>query len=259
MASMPSISIRKHIRWGAEAPGENTSTLVLTSRAKNFVDVRVYNSDSRLSALPTDPNDDEAINRLEWAFAGQSKSTAAEFDGGELKKSAHSVWSHWIDSKTLSEVKDEGDMYPQDDGTVLEKGAMAHPETGLITDYEEVWEALEPSATGDDKNRFCYVLKLDLPSNQARGMVIRIGDHIEGIMRVASRITVVRWQWKRSSDEGQPTWHRTLAMGNGAIPCEALFTGGKNGSDDLQQDMKVGEVVDTGAGMKWICIEAFSF
>ncbi len=186
---------------------------MLTSRAKNYVDVRVYNSNN--DALPTDPNDAEAIKQLEWAFAGQSKSTPAEFDGRELRKPAHTIWSHWIDSKTLEEVKDEGDMYPQDDGTVLEKGAMAHPGTGLITNYEEVWLDLEPAVTGDDKSRVCYVLKLDEPSNQTRGMVIRIGDYVEGIIRARSQITVVRWQWER----------RNVLSPDSALSFPALLTG----------------------------------
>jgi hypothetical protein len=42
-------------------------------------------------------------------------------------------------------------MYPQPDGTVLEKGEMVKRETGRLTPYEEVWQDYDPEVTGTDK------------------------------------------------------------------------------------------------------------
>jgi len=230
---------------------------VLTTGAKYYVDVRVYKSANSEDDLPNDPDDHKSINRLEWAFGGQSKSTPAQYEGTNLKKPAHTIWSHWVDSKSLDEVKDEGDMYPQPDGTVLEKGAMANPATGKITDYEELWQDLEPEPTGEGENRVCYVFRLDEPSKTARGMVIRIGKYIEGVLRIGDHITAVRWQWRPRSETGSiAAWYRTLAIGNGAIPCEALFTASNNGQES---SVETGQAVLDGTGMKWTCIEVFSW
>lgn len=112
-----------------------------------------------------------------------------------MTKPAHTVWSHWVDSKTLEEVKDEGYMYPQPDGTTLEKGAMAHPETGLITKYEEVWQDLEPQPIGQCEDSVSYVLKLDEPTSEVKGVLIRIGEYIEGVLREKDSVSAIRWEW----------------------------------------------------------------
>ena len=43
--------------------------------------------------------------------------------------------------------------------------------------------------------RTCIVLCYKDPSYQARGMVIRVGDHCQGILRIGDHITAERWQW----------------------------------------------------------------
>jgi hypothetical protein len=55
------------------------------------------------------------------------------------------VWEHWVDSKVTNaeEVKDEGDMFLQDNGEVLESGNMVNPETGKVEKYEECWVDLD--------------------------------------------------------------------------------------------------------------------
>jgi hypothetical protein len=174
---------------------DQLSTLVLTSGGRRYVDVRVYLSESLEGSLPNDPKDLKATKRLEWGFAGTSEGTKVEFEDGKIVKPAHTVWTHWVDSKTLDQVRDEGYMYDQGDGDFLEKGSMAHPDTGLITDYEEVWRDVDPGIVDEDRNRICRVLKFDGPSNDERGMLIRIGEYIQGVRRSGTKMTVVRWQW----------------------------------------------------------------
>jgi hypothetical protein len=159
------------------------STLVLTSAAKNYVDVRVLN--------PSTPGG--ALSTLSWAFAGVSTTTPAEYDSaasGQLKKPTHTAWAHWVDSETEDEVNDEGDMFVQPDGTVLEKGVNADGST-----YEELWEELEARAVGRDQKRMSYVLRAEEPARRTRGMVVRIGEWVQGTLRVGEEFTVVRWQW----------------------------------------------------------------
>lgn len=129
------------------------------------------------------PNgDSESLERLEWGFAGTAKSTAAQGD-----RPSHTVWSHWIDSKTTDNVQDEGDMWPMDNGDVLEKGAMPRPTTGEITSYEEVWRDLDV----EQSVRVSGVWKVD---SSTKGMVIRIGEWMEGITRDNVGVTVERWR-----------------------------------------------------------------
>lgn len=169
--------------------------LVLTSKAKNYVDVRVYKPVASTNDLPNDTQDARAGDQLEWAFAGQSQSTPAEYDGDTLVKPAHTAWTHWVDSKSIDEIKDEGDMVVQPDGTVLETGAMAHPDTGIVTAYEEVWQDFEPERTGTDHMHISYALRLDDPQSKSKGVVIRIGRHVQGVLRSGDEITAIRWQW----------------------------------------------------------------
>jgi hypothetical protein len=131
------------------------------------------------------------MTELNWAFAGLSRSTRAEFDtAGKLTKPMHTAWDHWIDSETEEEVNDEGDMFLQSDGTVLEKGVN---EDG--TTYEELWEDLGIRVVGRDEKRVSYVLRAEDLSKRTRGMVIRIGEWIQGTLRVGNEFTVVRWMW----------------------------------------------------------------
>jgi len=166
--------------------------VVLTTRAKNYVDVRVFLPEDPEDRLPND--DCSSKGKLEWAFAGQSQSTPARWDGPRLVTPQHSRWTHWIDSQKPSGFQDEGYMYAQCDGLTLEKGIMENPETGIMTPYEEVWEDLEPQATGGDgKQRVSVTLRLNDLAKQ--GMIIRVGDLIQGMVKTGDEVTVERWHW----------------------------------------------------------------
>jgi hypothetical protein len=97
---------------------------------------------------------------------------------------------HWVDSETEEEISDEGDMYLQPDGTVLEKGV-----DGDGSAYEELWEDPEAKVVGKDSGRVSYVLRTEDLGRRTRGMCVRIGEWIQGTLRVGKEFTVVRWQW----------------------------------------------------------------
>jgi hypothetical protein len=235
MANKPFISIRRFIKWGDDPAHENTYTLVLTSAAKYFVDVRILHPTS--STPPTN-----TIESLEWGFAGTAHSTPAEGN-----TPAHTEWSHWVDSKTTEEVRDEGDMYLQDNGEVLEYGSMVNPAKGVVEKYEECWVDLSPRAIPPEKEFISWVMKCEDAERGVKGMVIRIGEHIQGVLRRGDEISVGRWKWRE--EEG---WKKPVDIGNFGteIPSEVLR---------LDADMKLGEKKTGGQGLEWKCIEAFSW
>ncbi|KAI1381385.1 hypothetical protein F4677DRAFT_123864 [Hypoxylon crocopeplum] len=223
---MGSISIRSHIRWLPDPASEPTSTLVLTSSGRWFVDVRI---------LKPTPRDDESKqlppDRLDWAFAGTSESSQRE--DGRGGKVAHSTFHHWVDSRVhaAEKVRDEGDMFPQPDGTTLETGRMVNPATGAETDYQELWQDEEPVWI-DEASVPCVVLQLQDDSRGVRGMVIRLGQYCQGVMREGDDFTAERWEWRDAR------WTLTARVGGRSLPCLAAAT--------LDPQLQPGDALDDG-------------
>ncbi|KAK2044030.1 hypothetical protein LZ31DRAFT_554721 [Colletotrichum somersetense] len=230
---MGSISFREHIRWIPDEASEPTSTVVLTSPQRRFVDLRILKS-------PPPPADNapttHGIERLEWGIAGTSSSSLR--DGRDGIQVRHSRWEHWIDSRTTEpeNAADEGDMYEQPGGLTLEKGRMVNPATGAETDYEELWRDIDPvpvpvataaaaaAGSGEEeagKGVNCIVLKFEDEPTRARGLVVWLGRFCQGISRVGEDVAAQRWEWK--GDEG---WKRTARIGARELPCEALLKTG---------------------------------
>ena len=161
-------------------------------------------------------------SRLDWAFAGTSSTILHDKPDGS--STIHTTWRHWIDSqaRNAEEVSDEGDMNPQLDGTTLEKGHNIDPVTGARTDYEELWEDLQPTATEGDSKKVCAVLQLHDDKNEARGMVVRLGQLCQGLLRVGKHISLERWEWK--AERG---WKRQARIGSLWLPCGVLLEGQK--------------------------------
>lgn len=173
------------------------STLVLTTGPRRYVDLRVYLPEKSEDGLPN-ADDVPALDRLEWGFAGQSKGTPAKWDGPRLVTPAHGTWTHWVDSQKPDGYEDDGFMYDQHDGLTWEKGVMEYPKTGKLTPYEEVWEDFAPAKDAAG-NMIAVTLVYTETGNNAKGMVIRVGDWIQGILRdAAGSITVERWRYEVS-------------------------------------------------------------
>jgi len=156
---MANISIRHSIRWLPidDEASEATSTIVLTSPERRFVDLRIFKADlnSNLSTTTTESSLSTSQNShhllplsaLDWAIAG----TSAETPIGDDDTVTRGKWTHWIDSRVrdidtkAESVVDEGVMCPNPDvavGGTLEKGRMVNPSLGNgqeEMDYEEVW------------------------------------------------------------------------------------------------------------------------
>lgn len=168
------------------------------------------------------------FTRLDWAFAGTSSSSIRPDPTDKGKQIVHSQWRHWVDSRSANaeEIVDEGAMFPQLDGTTLESGAMVNPATGRLSEYEECWRdveavATEATGTADGEGKaMCAVLVLQDDVNGARGVVVRVGQFVQGILRVGESVSLERWAWRR--DGG---WIREVKMGDMWLPCGAIMDG----------------------------------
>ncbi|PSN60440.1 hypothetical protein BS50DRAFT_535969 [Corynespora cassiicola Philippines] len=233
---MASISIRESIRWLPGEASEPTSTLVLTSPGKRFVDLRI------LHPTKDDATDEDIVplERLDWAIAGTSSSVATPDRGPDT---THSQWKHWIDSRTLdvASATDEGFMSPLGSGRTLEEGNMANPDTGVPTDYEEIWMDTDPEPVPDDDGPQICVLRFQGQGEGERGSVVRLGKLCQGLLREGDEIRAERWEWEVGRG-----WKRTKRIGNGAkLPCNLILG---------PQTLAEGQVFDH-EGNKWTVME----
>lgn len=274
----PSISSRAYIQWLPNPPSEPTSTLVLTSTQRHFVDIRISKDKACASTKP-----ELAASDIDWAFAGDSTSHSA--NGKSL-----SQWHHWVDSKNLTpeEVVDKGEMLPGDaDGLALEKGEMVNPATGLMTEYVEGWREVEAGVVpavvqdvvddfvvellgrqgsveglegqggvsaerlDDDRSgkRVSVVLRNEDVAKRSRGMAVRVGHLCQGVVRVGDEFALERWEW--NSESG---WRRSAVHGRLSLPCDAMNILG----DTMTAETTIMYGSD-GDDYVWRCIEAERF
>lgn len=172
------------------------------------------------------------LSRLDWAIAGISSSITHTIEGKSISRSQ---FVHWIDSRTSApeNATDEGDMYPQPDGTTLEKGSMLNPDTGIVTAYEEVWD--DDNILSTDVAQVCVVLKYE--NSDGRGLVVKLGKYCQGFMKIGEHISLERWEW---NDQVVCV----VKIGTDELPCKLA----------MQKNYKVGEEVIV-ADRCWTVVE----
>jgi hypothetical protein len=201
----------------------------------------------RLTPLALTHSDVLPFSRLDWAFAGTSSTEIKTEPNG--KQLVHSKWRHWVDSRhpAAEDVNDEGDMIPQTDGTTLERGSMVNPATGQMTPYEECWKDIEPIRIREQAKGVCVVLQLHDDANKARGVVVRVGQCCQGLIRVGEHMALERWVWSHEETKG---WTRKFRMGDDLwLPCGVALE-----EDKLKKD---GEV--TYGAYVWNVVELSEF
>ncbi|KAG6059915.1 hypothetical protein E4U32_003758 [Claviceps aff. humidiphila group G2b] len=205
------ISIRKSIRWIPGPACEPTRTMVLTSPQGRFVDVRVLKKGEADGAVDDAEARDRSghlpFARLDWAIAGTSTSTIVRTPDETIRRCR---FEHWLDSRTATPdaiPPDEGDMFPLADGLTLEKGRMVNPDTGVDTDYEEVWRD-ENVERGTEQE--CVVLRYDgyedgigHDIDERRGMIVKLGGHAQGFIKSRGEMAVGRWKIPDHEEESE--------------------------------------------------------
>lgn len=198
--------------------------------------------------------DNYTVKCIDWAFAGKSHATpqGARHDG--MTQLSHTVWDHWIDSKSKDPKKDEGDMFVLENGDILERGSNVNAETGEETKYEELWHELEVESMGKKHNHSSVVMRVENAGKNLKGMIVKVGGWCQGILMVDDEMTVERWEHKPGSvtDEERKTlffnelgqtktrndWIRTFKCGQGFVPCKGIVeeTSGKLGLNHIIKD-----------------------
>lgn len=170
------------------------------------------------------------MSRLDWAIAGVSRSTPITLPSGQPVLSCE--WAHWINSRAGpfndSETVDKGLVapHPDDPALALETGSMVNPTTGVDTEYEECWR-------DEDVDGAVVVMELRETDDQGReigkGLVIRVGDWCQGIIKVVSPSPGGGWdselsleRWKR---EASGQWAREAKLGRLWLPCAVTWEG----------------------------------
>lgn len=163
---------------------------------------------------------------------------------GELERPAHTVWTHWVDSRTTEEVRDEGDMFPQPRGETLEYGAMVNPATGKEERYEECWVDLEAGAVDGEQECQSWVFRAEDREGGVRGVMARVGRYVQAVVRRGEEFGVARWMW--SAEMG---WASTVEIGRAEVPGELLTA----------VEVKPGEKRVGSDGLQWSCVESFAW
>ncbi|OJT12811.1 hypothetical protein TRAPUB_10646 [Trametes pubescens] len=226
-----SISERLYIRWFPDEASEPTSTLVLTTPNRHFVDLRFYKSGP--SPDDSTPSAERCFTALEWGIGGLSVGTPER-----------GKWLHEISSRTEHPEKetDEGDMFPHPTmpDVALERGHMTHPDSGEMREYEEAWKSLPVLSVGGPhpEKRVAVFLQMredPVAGTTRRGAVVRIGQHCQGIVRDGKDVCVQRWSWV---DDG---WKKVGQVGEFDIPCDSTWTNVREG-DTVERGQVVWDV-----------------
>jgi hypothetical protein len=128
-------------------------------------------------------------------------------------------------------------------GRTLETGKMVNPATGRETEYEEVWRSAEPLASMKD---VVVVLRTRDDNPGRRGMVVRVGQYVQGILRDGDDVMVQRREWKAGSG-----WEVTAKLGPDLL---SSAMGMVTSEGTLDQKLRVGGTV-YGGGTMWDVVE----
>ncbi|TGZ78977.1 hypothetical protein EX30DRAFT_126792 [Ascodesmis nigricans] len=174
---MGSISHRLSIAWPPAAASEPTSTLVLTTPKRRFIDLR--------ASLPL------TSKSLYWGIAGTSSYDPATRTG---------TWTHWIDSRTDEPASDSGVMETLQNGDVLETGTMLDFDDGRVKRYEEVWR--------DEMGLGTRCVAVECGMAGCRGMGVILGDWCQVLVKRDGEVSAGRW--KRGEDG---VWREEFRVG----------------------------------------------
>ena len=132
-------------------------------------------------------------------------------------------------------------MVPLDEKRTLETGRMVNPETGIETDYEEIWEDEAPGIIGGTEGNSVQCVVLKYEQGREKGLAIIMGGLSQGILKTKKGVSCQRGEFHDGLG-----WETSVEMGEEGIPWK-----------DVAEDMagfKVGSEVCEG-GRVWKIIE----
>ena len=252
---------------------------------KTQIDGNLGSSGSAPAASRTSPNDGNTSPTNPQPTPNHKRKQS----GSAASTSRHTTWTHWVDSRHQKGVRssldtpktphtatfaakpdydwvDSGTIYPTErENESLEKGRMPNPETGLMTDYEELWKDLPLQKLPHEPGLMTFVLKAENPILGTRGLIIRIGSWCQGVIRSGADLGVERWRFGgvvppgggeaglvdiaggvEDGIGGKNKWERLAKVGEMSLPCQVCWEKG--------WELKVGEEVVSG-GLKWEVVE----
>ncbi|KAF3941910.1 hypothetical protein ABW19_dt0203846 [Dactylella cylindrospora] len=249
-----SISTRISISWAPSfTPTEPTDTLVLTGKTF-FVDQRLTIPPSA-STSPT-PASDLSGYTVSWAFGGTRSSTPIPSKLGHSK----CQWKHLVSSReNVGEAVDEGIMqphpnYPNDEEIALETGSMVNPDTGELTDYQEVWKDVVPEK-GSRVEFWEYSGGYSVGEDD-RGIIGIVGGYAIGVGRTEGEF----WTW-RAVDVEKEGWRLVYEKGGkrgwGFLDLKRVLEGMKMGDGLVTEDATVPREEGGDWKRTWVCREAW--
>lgn len=112
----------------------------------------------------------------------------------------------------------------------------------------ELWTDDRIELVGKEKKKVSMVLKVDDKERNARGLVVRVGQHCQGILRVGDKLTMERWEWMNMPESMfRGWWDCKVRIGDGSLPCDQVTDIG---------GLCNGVIIQSGA-LEWRAIEDY--
>jgi hypothetical protein len=120
-------------------------------------------------------------------------------------------------------------MYALSPLLTLEHGFAFHPHLGRVAGHEELWRDVDARSTSSAETNICVVLRCQDDAVGVRGVVVRVGQFVQGILMEGGEVTCERWEFQFGDDgkdkgaEEEVQWKRTARTGDSFLPCAVAF------------------------------------
>lgn len=246
-----SMSTRISWQWVPEESEEKSNTLTLTTPNNHFVDIRILKDQYPFAKQEKYPFFDKAF---QWAMCGIEHpiegTSKIEF---KCEVNSVDIIDSILNKKPLDDcivppdIGDFSEIEGSDDRR--ETGQLIHPDTGLSTDYVEIWRSLDPlkhSPTTEvrepkEANESLNYFVLETELSQFKGKLIRIGNWLQAVVYDKHNEHIPLNMTRNYFNSGKNTWESLIHFGDLEYPLD--FNGSLN------------DTVTT-SKITWKCIES---
>jgi hypothetical protein len=192
----------------------------LQSSKRYFVDLGVVQA--RLIQNFVTPSDPEAVV-LEHAVGGRFNDFEATMDmpiafmDAPRARTVMRIQYPWLDSKEDNpEIHSMILNYHPDGKRYIRTGTVADPGYRNPQVFAENWANTDVHATEREPpgRPCCIVLRTTSDSAVAEGLIVRVGQYCQGIIKVDGEMSAERWYWDEFDE-----WERLFHIGPQFIPC----------------------------------------